>query len=61
MKRWQDDADYVAWLKARDYLGRGGEQVMTPGVYIYMWEAWLGGRRKRKRSPATRDVSAREA
>ena len=52
MKRWQDDVDFVAWLKRAEYVARDGLEVMSPGVYIYMWEAWSAGSSRRR--PATR-------
>jgi len=42
-RRWQDDADFVAALKARNYLTEDGRLVMRDGHYLYMWELFLDG------------------
>jgi hypothetical protein len=41
-KRWQDCKPFVRELKSRDYLVKS-RPVMSPGVYLYMYELWCAG------------------
>jgi hypothetical protein len=44
-RRWQDDADFVAWLISMEYAYRKGdgkiEANTSYGVTLYMYEAWV--------------------
>ena len=44
-KTWDDDERFYSWLMDAGYVepGEGGALLLSPGLYIYMYEAWLEG------------------
>ena len=44
MQRWQDDAEFMRFLRGQEYVGRGDALVMSIGTYLYMYEAWVASR-----------------
>jgi len=46
-KKWQEDESFLGWLIAQQYIRKEGSKIhccMSGGVYLYMWEAWRGGK-----------------
>jgi len=58
--RWQDDAAFVAAIKARDYLTSDGRVVMSDGIYLYMYELWLDGLAAGRQTSAADATSTKE-
>jgi hypothetical protein len=59
-RRWQDCKPFVRELKSLGYLVKS-RPVMSPGVYLYMYELWCAGwRQGRKALRRKLDVTEHE-
>lgn len=42
-RRWQDCPTFVLDLKRRAYLTPSGQELMSEGIYLYLYELWQDG------------------